>query len=106
MSPALVGRFFAISATWEAFTYTTNVPNLLQFSSVTQSCLTLCDPMDCNPSDPSVHEIFQARILEWLAIPPPEDLPDQRLNLRLLQFLHWQVDSLLLNHLGSPRVTF
>ena len=50
MSPALVGRFFAISATWEAFTYTTNVPNLLQFSSVTQSCPTLCDPMDCKQS--------------------------------------------------------
>ena len=30
---------------------------------VTQSCLTLCNPMDCT----SVHEIFQARILEWVA---------------------------------------
>ena len=35
---------------------------------VTQSCLTLCDPMDCNPSGSSVHGIFQERILEWLAI--------------------------------------
>ena len=33
-----------------------------------QSCLTLCDPMDCSLSDSSVHEIFQARILEWVAI--------------------------------------
>ena len=29
-----------------------------------QSCLTLCDPMDCRPPGSSVHEIFQARILE------------------------------------------
>ena len=33
-----------------------------------QSCLTLCDPMDCSPSGSSVHGIFQARILEWVAI--------------------------------------
>ena len=36
---------------------------------VTQSCLTLCDPMDCSPSGSSVHGILQARILEWVAIP-------------------------------------
>ena len=35
---------------------------------VTQSCLTLCDPMDCGPPDSSVHGILQARILEWVAI--------------------------------------
>ena len=29
---------------------------------------TLCDPMDCSPLDSSVHGIFQARILEWVAI--------------------------------------
>ena len=28
----------------------------------------LCDPMDCSPPDSSVHEILQARILEWFAI--------------------------------------
>ena len=36
---------------------------------VTQSCLTLCDPMDCNLPDSSVHGILQARILEWVAMP-------------------------------------
>ena len=36
---------------------------------VAQSCLTLCDPMDCSPSGFSVHGILQARILEWVAIP-------------------------------------
>ena len=33
------------------------------------SCLTLCDLMDCSPSVSSVHGIFLARILEWVAIP-------------------------------------
>ena len=35
---------------------------------VAQSCLTLCDPMDCSPQGSSVHGILQARILGWLAI--------------------------------------
>ena len=37
-------------------------------SEVTQSCLTLSDPMDCSPPGSSVHGIFQARVLEWGAI--------------------------------------
>ena len=36
--------------------------------SVAQSCPTLCDPIDCGPPGSSVHGIFQARILEWVAI--------------------------------------
>ena len=35
---------------------------------VPQSCLTLCDPMDCSPPGSSVHGILQARILKWVAI--------------------------------------
>ena len=35
---------------------------------VTQSCLTLYDPMDCSLPGSSVHGILQARILEWVAI--------------------------------------
>ena len=35
---------------------------------VTQSCLTLCDPMDCSLPGSFVSEISQARILEWVAI--------------------------------------
>ena len=35
---------------------------------VAQSCLTLCDPMDCSPPGSSVCGISQARILEWVAI--------------------------------------
>ena len=33
---------------------------------VTQSRLTLCNPMDCSPSGSSVHGFLQARILEWV----------------------------------------
>ena len=40
-----------------------------------QSCPTLCNPMHCGLSDSSVHEISQVRILEWVACPPPGDLP-------------------------------
>ena len=36
---------------------------------VTQSCPTLCDPMDCSLPGFSVHGILQARILEWIALP-------------------------------------
>ena len=36
---------------------------------VAQSCLTLCDPMDCSPPGSSVHGILQVRRLEWVAIP-------------------------------------
>ena len=37
-------------------------------SEVSQSCLTLSDPMDCSLPGSSVHGIFQARVLEWGAI--------------------------------------
>ena len=37
-------------------------------SEVAQLCLTLCDPMDCSPPGISIHGIFQARLLEWVAI--------------------------------------
>ena len=43
---------------------------------VTQSCPTLCDPMDCSLPGSSIHGIFQARVLEWGAISFSGDLPD------------------------------
>ena len=38
------------------------------FSLVAQSCPILWDPMDCSPPGSSIHGIFQARLLEWIAI--------------------------------------
>ena len=54
-----------------------------------QSCLTLCDTTDYNPPGSSVHGIFQARILERVAIPFSRGS-----NPRLLHLLHWWVGSL------------
>ena len=69
--------------------------------SVTHSCPTLCDPMVFSLADSSVHEIWQARILEWVACHflLQGMYPDQGQNLSLL---HWQTDSLPLTHLESP----
>ena len=41
-------------------------------SEVAQACLTLSDPMDCSPPGSSIHEVFQARVLEWGAIASKE----------------------------------
>ena len=43
--------------------------HLSQKLLLTQSCLSLCNPMDCSPPGSSVHRILQARILEWAAMP-------------------------------------
>ena len=41
-----------------------------------QLCPALCDSMDSSLLGSSVHGTFQARLLEWVAIPSPGDLPD------------------------------
>ena len=51
-------------------------PIVASESEVTQSCPTLCDPVDCSPPGSSIHGILQARILEWLPFPSPGDLPN------------------------------
>ena len=54
-------------------------PHSQHLSEVTQSCLTLRDSMDCSPPGFSIHGVFQARILEWIAVSfsrgsfPPRD---------------------------------
>ena len=63
---------------------------------VTQLCLTPCDPMDYSLPGSSVHWIFQAWILEWVAIPfsrgssQSRDLPNPGLGLDLPNLLHWR----------------
>ena len=63
-------------------------------------CPPLCDPTDCGPPGSSVHGIFQARILEWVAISSSRG-PSQS-NPRLLHLLHWQAGSLPLAPPGKP----
>ena len=43
-------------------------PTPVRESEVAQSCLTLSDPVDCSPPGSPVHGIFQAGVLEWVAI--------------------------------------
>ena len=64
---------------------------------VTQSCLTLCDPMGLPGS--SVHRILQARILEWVAIPLFRGSPDPGVKLRSPAL---QADSLPSEPPGKP----
>ena len=59
---------------------------------VAQLCPTLRDSMDCSPPGSSVHGIRQARKLEWVAFPFPEDSPNQGIKLASLTL---QVDFLL-----------
>ena len=70
--------------------------------SVAQSCLALCDPMDCSLSGSSFHGILQARVLEWVPIffLLQGIFSTQGSN---LQLLHWQVDSLPSEPPGKPQ---
>ena len=59
-----------------------------------QSCLTLCDPVDCRPPGSSVHGISQQEHCSGLPFPLQGIFPTQGSNLCLLHLLPWQVDSL------------
>ena len=61
----------------------------------------LCDPRDCSPPGSSVLGIFQARLLEWVAISPLGDLSDPGSNLCLLCLLHSRWFLYQLNHRGE-----
>ena len=49
--------------------------DIITESEVAQSCPTLCNPMDHSPPGSSIHGIFQARVLKWVAISFSRDLP-------------------------------
>ena len=58
-------------SSWAQVLNTWSVPSTTEGEGegeVAQSCLTLCDPMDCSLQGFSVHGILQARILEWVTI--------------------------------------
>ena len=65
--------------------------------SFASACPTLCDPMNCSPSLSFVHEILHTRILEWVAMSSPGDLPDPGIKpappatpaLQVDSFIHW-----------------
>ena len=69
---------------------------------VAQSYPILCDPMDNSPPGSSVHEILQARILEWVALPSSRGPSWPRDQTRISCLLHWQAGSLPLVPPGKP----
>ena len=61
--------WFDLHTSWNGYNKFTELPlSHICACSVAQSCLTLCNLTDCSPAGSPVHEIFQARILEWVAI--------------------------------------
>ena len=62
VSPALAGRFLSLAPPGKSLSRKVEV-------LVAQLCPTLCDSMDYSPPGSSVPGIFQARILEWVAVP-------------------------------------
>ena len=78
-----------------------NVPQ--SESEVAQLCPTLCDPMDCSLPGSSVHGIFQARVLEWVAISFSRVIfPTQGSNPGLL---HRRQMLYRLSHQGRPQTS-
>ena len=70
-------------------------PGCASVRLVTQSCPTLCDPVDCSSPGFSVHGILQARTLEWVAMPSSWDLPNPGLP-------HWRWILYQLSHQENP----
>ena len=74
------------------------------FLLVTQSYVTLCDPMDCILPGSSVHEILQARILEWVVIPFSRGSSWPRDRTCISCIGRWIL--LPLSHRGSPKIYY
>ena len=77
----------------------------VKWSEVAQSCPTLWHPMDCSLPGSSVHGIFQARILEWVAMPSSRGIfqsqrssPSLPLCRRILSHLNHQESPLIASY--------
>ena len=71
---------------------------------IVQSCLTLCDPVDCSPPGSSVHGILQARILEWVAMPSSRG-PSQPRDRTWVSCIAGRF-FYCLSHQGSPKIEY
>ena len=71
-------------------------------SEVAQSCPTLSDPMDCSPPGSSIHGIFQARVLEWVAIAFSSGLS---YNTLITHFFSVHIDQSWFLLLATPNLT-
>ena len=77
-------------------------PQTLVYVMRAQSCPTLWDPMDCSPPGSSVHGIIQAKILEWVVMLSPGNLPNPGIE---IQSPVLQADSLPSEPPGKPIVS-
>ena len=68
----------------------------------TKSCPNVCDPMDCNLPSSSVHGIFQAKKLEWVAISFSRESTQPRDQTHISCIGKWILH--LLRYLGNPSV--
>ena len=85
----------------------TNMPSCMSVCSITQSCPTLWNLMDCSPPSSSIHGIIQARILELVAIFffSVSSQPTDRIHDSCSSCISRQI-LLPLSHLGSSKKTF
>ena len=74
LSLALAGRFLTTETPRNALCY---------HAKSLRSCSSLCDPMGCSPPGSSVHVIFQARILQWVATSSFRGMPLPFRNVKL-----------------------
>ena len=73
---------------------------------VAQSCLTLFECMDCSPPGSCVLEIFQAKIVEWVAISSSGDLPYPGIKLTSPMSPALADEFFMIELLGKPSVQF
>ena len=68
-TPVFIAALFTIARTWKQPRCPSHPhTHTHTHTEVAQLCPTLCDPMDCSPPGSSIHGIFQAWILEWVAV--------------------------------------
>ena len=79
-----------------------SVAHINSESEVAQSCLTLCNPMDCSLPSSSVYGIFQAKVLEWVAVSfcRGSSQPQDRTPVFLIAGGRFSI----LSHQGSPHI--
>ena len=63
-----LSMWFSRQEYWSGLPFPSPVHEMKSEREFSQSCPTLRDPMDCSPPGSSIHGIFQARVLEWIAI--------------------------------------
>ena len=88
--------------TWLLLTSTTLCIYVCVCVKSLQSCLTLCDPMDCSPPCSSVQGILQARMLQWIMPSSRGIFSPPGSNRVTLHLPHWQAVSLPPAPPGKP----